>query len=430
MAAGEDAGDDEIDELLLPEQNLVEAAGKRAEVGLAADKFDLAQKKEVAPFNLKEAQGKADLLEEQLKNARFSNRPEIVQAELDSAVAKATGDTALAKLRTIEAEDAADPVMRQLGKDTLLQKFTAAQDESELARFNLNEARASAPDRAAMRALDIAGKRYEAEIRLSPTQAKKLNEARVLAEQISVAAADQNLRNGEAQGIANFLDIANKAEAMDQKNAVLFREAVTSFVQMKAVALANNASPEAMAEFERSTTQVIALATKLSKTSPELAAMGQRALHAALKGNWASTDTANMSIDDKLRFISAHHDAAADGFVVALTREQGGTDSRATSRPGEDALVGMVTGGAKDRATGEDVTDKPKTGVLAMRKKKRKAQFAAFRSKQASMVASQIDSIPDDVIEKIGDRCAAACKKIGYRGAGTFEFLFENGEDA
>ncbi|MDH4051014.1 MAG: acetyl-CoA carboxylase biotin carboxylase subunit [Rubrivivax sp.] len=32
------------------------------------------------------------------------------------------------------------------------------------------------------------------------------------------------------------------------------------------------------------------------------------------------------------------------------------------------------------------------------------------------------------VIEKIGDRCSAACKKIGYRGAGTFEFLYEDGE--
>ncbi len=32
------------------------------------------------------------------------------------------------------------------------------------------------------------------------------------------------------------------------------------------------------------------------------------------------------------------------------------------------------------------------------------------------------------VIEKVGLRCVEACKKIAYRGAGTFEFLYENGE--
>ncbi|MCV2218361.1 acetyl-CoA carboxylase biotin carboxylase subunit [Thauera sp. Sel9] len=32
------------------------------------------------------------------------------------------------------------------------------------------------------------------------------------------------------------------------------------------------------------------------------------------------------------------------------------------------------------------------------------------------------------LIAKIGERCAEACRKIGYRGAGTFEFLYENGE--
>jgi acetyl-CoA carboxylase, biotin carboxylase subunit len=32
------------------------------------------------------------------------------------------------------------------------------------------------------------------------------------------------------------------------------------------------------------------------------------------------------------------------------------------------------------------------------------------------------------VRDKIGERCADACRKLGYRGAGTFEFLYENDE--
>ncbi len=30
--------------------------------------------------------------------------------------------------------------------------------------------------------------------------------------------------------------------------------------------------------------------------------------------------------------------------------------------------------------------------------------------------------------QEIGERCAEACRQMGYRGAGTFEFLYENGE--
>jgi len=36
--------------------------------------------------------------------------------------------------------------------------------------------------------------------------------------------------------------------------------------------------------------------------------------------------------------------------------------------------------------------------------------------------------ISEEVRNKIGERCAEACRQIGYRGAGTFEFLYENDE--
>jgi acetyl-CoA carboxylase biotin carboxylase subunit len=36
--------------------------------------------------------------------------------------------------------------------------------------------------------------------------------------------------------------------------------------------------------------------------------------------------------------------------------------------------------------------------------------------------------ITEEQRRDVGERCAEACRQIGYRGAGTFEFLYENGE--
>ena len=36
--------------------------------------------------------------------------------------------------------------------------------------------------------------------------------------------------------------------------------------------------------------------------------------------------------------------------------------------------------------------------------------------------------LPAKLRDRIGERCVEACRKIGYRGAGTFEFLYQDGE--
>ncbi len=50
------------------------------------------------------------------------------------------------------------------------------------------------------------------------------------------------------------------------------------------------------------------------------------------------------------------------------------------------------------------------------------------RRHQKVMEEAPAPELPTKLREKIGDRCVEACRKIGYRGAGTFEFLFEDDE--
>ncbi|MHB8255918.1 MAG: acetyl-CoA carboxylase biotin carboxylase subunit [Acidiferrobacterales bacterium] len=50
------------------------------------------------------------------------------------------------------------------------------------------------------------------------------------------------------------------------------------------------------------------------------------------------------------------------------------------------------------------------------------------RRHQKVVEESPAPGISERVRQRMGERCAEACRKIGYRGAGTFEFLYENGE--
>jgi len=50
------------------------------------------------------------------------------------------------------------------------------------------------------------------------------------------------------------------------------------------------------------------------------------------------------------------------------------------------------------------------------------------RRHQKIMEEAPAPELPAKLRERIGERCVEACRKIGYRGAGTFEFLYEDGE--
>jgi len=50
------------------------------------------------------------------------------------------------------------------------------------------------------------------------------------------------------------------------------------------------------------------------------------------------------------------------------------------------------------------------------------------RRHQKVVEESPAPGITEEMRERMGMRCVEACQAIGYRGAGTFEFLYENGE--
>jgi acetyl-CoA carboxylase biotin carboxylase subunit len=50
------------------------------------------------------------------------------------------------------------------------------------------------------------------------------------------------------------------------------------------------------------------------------------------------------------------------------------------------------------------------------------------RRHQKVLEEAPAPELPVKLRDKIGERCVDACRRIGYRGAGTFEFLYEDGE--
>jgi acetyl-CoA carboxylase biotin carboxylase subunit len=49
------------------------------------------------------------------------------------------------------------------------------------------------------------------------------------------------------------------------------------------------------------------------------------------------------------------------------------------------------------------------------------------RRHQKVLEEAPAPGLPDALVAEVGERCAAACRQIGYQGVGTFEFLVEDG---
>ena len=50
------------------------------------------------------------------------------------------------------------------------------------------------------------------------------------------------------------------------------------------------------------------------------------------------------------------------------------------------------------------------------------------RRHQKILEEAPAPELTEKLRDRVGERCAEACRKIGYRGAGTFEFLYQDGE--
>lgn len=131
------------------------------------------------------------------------------------------------------------------------------------------------------------------------------------------------------------------------------------------------------------------------------------------------------------------------GFPVIIKASAGGggRGMRIVHEPSELANAVAMTRGEAKAAFGDDTVYMEKflgeprhIEIQVMADEHGNAVFLGERDcsmqrrHQKVIEEAPAPGIPAAVRNRIGERCAEACRQIGYRGAGTFEFLYENGE--
>jgi acetyl-CoA carboxylase biotin carboxylase subunit len=135
--------------------------------------------------------------------------------------------------------------------------------------------------------------------------------------------------------------------------------------------------------------------------------------------------------------------AAAIGYPVIIKASGGGGGRGMRVVHTEAALINAVT---MTRAEAQNAFNNPTVYLEKFLENPRhiEIQVLADEHKQAIYLGERdcsmqrrhqkiIEEAPAPplkprLVDRIGEKCAEACRKLGYRGAGTFEFLFENDE--
>ena len=325
---------------------------KSAKVKLQADEFEQAQREKLGPIDIKKAWEGLKVLKQQRARLEFENQPEKLKAEMDSVVAKGIGDQAHAEFRKLELEDAKDPTLRASRKRATLLQEATEETNNRVAIGKADEFFESKAQRAQIRANEVAESNYRIRALLPPEKLDELNDLELLSKKLGVIGLAQNIEGGDTAQLSALLDVARKGKLLNEGNSELFTQGMQNFIAMKSMALANGASPEAIAEYTSSITQLLTLnAAMVRSGKSDEAEITESATKRALQSIQEMMDKKGFTVDQRLRMISTHADAASNALVISLTNPNGGTDSRATSRPGDAALGGMLTGGADSRNT-------------------------------------------------------------------------------
>lgn len=366
---------------------------KSAKVKLQADEFEQAQREKLGPIDIKKAWEGLKVLKQQRARLEFENQPEKLKAEMDSVVAKGIGDQAHAEFRKLELEDAKDPTLRASRKRATLLQEATEETNNRVAIGKADEFFESKAQRAQIRANEVAESNYRIRALLPPEKLDELNDLELLSKKLGVIGLAQNIEGGDTAQLSALLDVARKGKLLNEGNSELFTQGMQNFIAMKSMALANGASPEAIAEYTSSITQLLTLnAAMVRSGKSDEAEITESATKRALQSIQEMMDKKGFTVDQRLRMISTHADAASNALVISLTNPNGGTDSRATSRPGESALGGMLTGGdAAPAATPQ--APKPRNALESMMADeaaaKRTKEFDALQGELAGNEATR-----------------------------------------